>query len=67
VINRNVFPLTLTLSPAEREQLSAPLNSADVHSINPALDSSKNRETILPLLGERAGVRADVSTKINFS
>ena len=61
------FPLTLTLSPAEREQLSTFTNCPGDRSINPALDFSKYREPILPLLGERAGVRADVSTNINFS
>jgi hypothetical protein len=66
-MNRNAFSLTPTFFRAESEQLSATLNSSDVHSINPALDFSRNREAILPLLGERAGVRADVSTKIIFS
>jgi len=47
------FPL-----PQEREQLLCTSLNSGSHSTNPALDSRKMRETILPLLGERAGVRA---------
>jgi hypothetical protein len=48
------FPLTRTLSLREREQLLADLrNSNDVRFAD-------RLATVLPLLGERAGVRASV-------
>jgi hypothetical protein len=54
---KTTFPLTLTLSLGEREQ---PLGCARISNTSPAhtaLAFAAWRRTILPLLGERAGVR----------
>jgi hypothetical protein len=52
--------LTLTLSPGEREQRLDASYFATDHLINPATGSRLKRRMFLPLLGERAGVRASV-------
>ncbi len=52
--------LTLTLSPGEREQLSSALIGSYATRIDSVTRIFKSRRTILPLLEERAGVRASV-------
>jgi hypothetical protein len=54
--------LTFYPLPQERKWLSAVSGLADHHPINPVAVFSKRRRTILPLQGERAGVRASVNT-----
>ena len=50
---------TLTLSPEEREQQAlTPDNFCDCRTVAD-LRVTKNRRKILPLLGEKAGVRED--------
>ena len=61
--NNRAFPLTLTLSPGEREQ---PLDISVKFEGDVAAGSRNfagRLGAFLPLLGERAGVRVDVSTK----
>ena len=57
--------LTLTLSPGEREQQSEqfdlPFNGLAITDFQPG----EGRRMILPLLGERAGVRADAPLTSN--
>ena len=52
----NTSALTFYPLPQERKWLSAVSGFADHHPINPVAVFSKRRRTILPLLGERAGV-----------
>src|ERR1017187_883603 len=52
------FPLALTLSLREREQQSCVSGFSKAHPTNAARSFSTRLETILPLLGERTGVRA---------
>jgi hypothetical protein len=52
--------LTFYPLPQERESLSLVLGFTDERPANPVVKFSKERRTILPLLGERAGARADV-------
>jgi hypothetical protein len=52
--------LTFNPLPQERKSLSLVLGFMDKHPANPVVKFSKERRTILPLLGERAGARADV-------
>src|SRR5450759_4805642 len=52
--------LTLTLSPKEREQRLAASCCSKVAGLFPDTRHRVKRRTILPLLGERAGVRAVV-------
>jgi len=52
--------LTLTLSPEEREQERSPFKTFNQACLADRLT------IILPLLGERAGVRADVRTHFEF-
>jgi hypothetical protein len=54
------FPLTLTLSLGERGQLSSRSDYSATRVVNPVAGISLKRITFLPLLGERAGVRAGV-------
>jgi hypothetical protein len=53
------FPLTLALSLRERESLSTVARGSLIGEHLAA------RRWILPLLGERAGVREDVSARLN--
>jgi len=67
VNNNRAFPLTLTLSPGEREQ---PLNMPVKFEGRVAAGCrgfAGRLGAFLPLLRERAGVRVDVSTKDAFS
>jgi error-prone DNA polymerase len=45
----SAFPLTVTLSLGERDQLSFPLNISNVSSANPVADIRERLKTILPL------------------
>ncbi len=64
--NNRAFPLTLTLSPGEREQpLEMPVKFGRVVAADNR-DFAGKLGAFLPLLGERAGVRVDVSTKDNL-
>jgi hypothetical protein len=54
------FPLTLALSLREREERSTLGHGSPIGEHIAAL------RLILPLLGERAGVREDVASQINF-
>jgi hypothetical protein len=66
VNNNRAFPLTLTLSPGEREQpLDMPIKSEDGVAAD-CRDFTGKLSAFLPLLGERAGVRVDVSIKHIF-
>ena len=51
--------------PQERETPWRSLGHSEVGSTNPALGSRKRLETILLLLGEKAGMRADNSTNFH--
>jgi hypothetical protein len=53
------FPLTLALSLREREELSIARRESLFGGVVAA------RRSILPLLGERAGVREDVAAQLN--
>jgi hypothetical protein len=59
--------LTLTLSPGEREQQSDVFDSLDAQTAIADSRITENRRTILPLLGERAGVRASVNSNFLFA
>ena len=52
--------LTLTLSPEERGQQANILSHSNARPANAASRFARRRDAILPLLGERAGVREDV-------
>ncbi|NOS70172.1 MAG: hypothetical protein HOP33_09605 [Verrucomicrobia bacterium] len=52
--------LTLTLSPGEREQRADASSFTNAHPADSDSRSAERRRMILPLLGERAGVRASV-------
>ena len=57
-----LLALTLTLSPRERGQQLCDCLFANANSTDPAVDLRVGRRAFLPLLGERAGVRANVLT-----
>ena len=57
--------LTLTLSPGEREQVAACSGYSGAGVANPAAGFRVRWETILPLLGERVGVRAGVQPLVS--
>jgi hypothetical protein len=61
--DRSALALTLTLSPKEREQPWRNSGFAMAVLNNPATSIHMRRRIMLPLLGERAGVREVVSTK----
>ena len=54
--------LTLTLSPGERGYLLAVSDFLKTLPANADPGCTKHRRTILPLLGERAGVRVNVNS-----
>jgi hypothetical protein len=56
------YPLTLTLSLGERGLQSSRSDYSATRMVNPVAGISLKQSTFLPLLGERAGVRAGVIT-----
>jgi hypothetical protein len=62
------FPLILTFSPGEKEHVMWPAGNASTALIGLRAEFFEQRGAVLPLLGERAGVRGkNASQSLNYS